>query len=100
MALLLAELMSPSFGVLGFGGIVAFIAGGLLLFDRDIPGFGVPLPLIIGLAAASAAVVAARRRAWPAGRALPVVSGQEDMIGATGEVIAAGDGEAWARGPW
>ena len=56
-ALMIAEVFMPSFGVLGVGGIVAFVAGALLLFDRDIPGFGVPLALIFGLAASSAAVV-------------------------------------------
>ena len=50
LALLAAEVLSPTFGVFGVGGIIAFIAGGLLLFDRDIPGFGVPLPLLFGLA--------------------------------------------------
>ncbi|MEK9952138.1 MAG: nodulation protein NfeD, partial [Curvibacter sp.] len=57
LALLGAELLTPAFGVLGVGGVVAFIAGALLLFERDVPGFGVPLALIIGLAASSAAVV-------------------------------------------
>ena len=55
--LLAAELLTPTFGILGVGGVVAFIAGGLLLFDRDVPGLGVPLPLLFGLAASSAAVV-------------------------------------------
>ncbi|WP_418315622.1 NfeD family protein [Piscinibacter sakaiensis] len=97
MALLVAELMSPSFGVLGFGGIVAFIAGGLLLFDRDIPGFGVPISLIVGLAAASAAVVLLGGGLALRGRAQPVVSGKEELLGATGEVIAVGHGATWAN---
>ncbi len=96
MALLVAELMSPSFGVLGFGGIVAFIAGGLLLFDRDIPGFGVPLPLIFGLAASSAAVVLLGGGLALRARSRPVVSGREDLIGAFGEVIAVDGDAAWA----
>jgi len=37
MALLGAEILTPAFGVLGVGGVIAFIAGGLLLIDRDIP---------------------------------------------------------------
>jgi membrane-bound serine protease (ClpP class) len=97
MALLAAELLTPAFGVLGVGGVVAFIAGGLLLFDRDIPGFGVPLALIFGLAASSAALVLlgggmalkARRRA--------VVSGQEEMIGAVGQVLVVNAQGTWAQ---
>ncbi|UUZ76267.1 hypothetical protein LP414_34055 [Polaromonas sp. P1(28)-13] len=57
MALIGAELVMPSLGLIGIGGVIAFIAGGILLFDRDAPGFGVPLPLILALAATSAAVI-------------------------------------------
>jgi membrane-bound serine protease (ClpP class) len=97
MALLAAEVMTPSLGVLGVGGVVSFIAGALLLFDRDVPGFGVPLPLIIGLAASSAAIVVLGGGLALRGRRRPVVSGREEMIGAVGEVLAAGDGGVWAR---
>lgn len=96
-ALLAAELVTPAFGVLGVGGVVAFVAGGLLLFDRDVPGLGVPLPLIFGLAlTAAAAVLLGGGMALRARRA-PVVSGAEQMIGARGEVTQVGDDQAWAR---
>ncbi len=97
MALLAAEVLAPSFGVLGVGGIVAFIAGALLLFDRDIPGLGVPLPLIFGLAASSAAVVLLGGGMALRARRRPVVSGQEEMIGAMAQVLTVGEGGAWAR---
>jgi len=97
MALLAAELVSPSFGVLGVGGIVAFVAGGLLLFDRDIPGFGVPLALIFGLAASSAAVVLLGGGMALRARRRPVVSGAEELVGAAGEVLSVGEGRAWAQ---
>jgi len=96
MALLAAELLSPSFGVLGVGGVVAFIAGGILLFDRDVPGLGVPLPLIFGLAASSAAVVLLGGSMALRARRAPVVSGREEMLGADGQVLEVGPGEAWA----
>jgi len=96
-ALLAAELLTPAFGVLGVGGVVAFIAGGLLLFDRDVPGLGVPLPLIFGLAlTAAAAVLLGGGMALRARRA-PVVSGAEQLVGARGEVTQVADGQAWAR---
>ena len=96
IALLTAELLSPSFGVLGVGGVIAFIAGGLLLFDRDIPGFGVPLALILGLAASSAALVLLGGGLALRARRQPVVSGREDMIGAVAEVIAVAADDNWA----
>ncbi len=95
MALLAAELLSPSFGVLGVGGFVAFVAGGLLLFDRDVPGFGVPLALILGLGLGSAAVVLLGGGIALRARRRPVVSGREEMLGAVGEVLAVQDGETW-----
>ncbi len=96
MALLVAELLTPAFGVLGIGGAIAFIAGGLLLFDRDIPGFGVPLPLILGLAVSSAAVVLLGGGMALRARRRPVVSGREEMIGAVGEVLAFDNDIVWA----
>jgi len=95
LALLVAELFTPSFGVLGVGGVLAFVAGGILLFDRDVPGFGVPLALILGLAASSAAVVLLGGGMALKARRRPVVSGAEAMIGAAGAVIEAGPDEAW-----
>jgi membrane-bound serine protease (ClpP class) len=96
IALLAAELLSPSFGVLGVGGIVAFVAGGLLLFDRDVPGFGVPLALILTLAASSAAVVLLGGGMALRARRRPVVSGREEMVGATGRVLTVG-ATSWAE---
>jgi membrane-bound serine protease (ClpP class) len=97
MALLAAELLSPSFGVLGVGGVVAFVAGGILLFDREVPGLGVPLPLLFGLAASSAALVLLGGRMALRARRAPVVSGREEMLGAPGRVLEVGAGEAWVQ---
>ena len=96
IALLAAELLSPSFGVLGVGGVVAFVAGGLLLFDRDVPGFGVPLALILALAASSAAVVLIGGGMALRARRRPVVSGREEMVGAAGRVLTVGE-TSWAE---
>ncbi|MBG6076088.1 nodulation protein NfeD [Polaromonas sp. CG_9.11] len=97
MALFAAEMLTPAFGVLGIGGAVAFVSGGLLLFDRDLPGAGVPLALIIGLAAASAAFFLVGGRMALTARRRPVVTGHEEMIGAPGKVLAVeNDGTVWA----
>ncbi|KIQ96099.1 nodulation protein NfeD [Lysobacter sp. A03] len=48
------EFSVPSFGALGIGGVVALVVGSLILFDTDVPGFGVPGQLILGVGIASA----------------------------------------------
>jgi len=97
MGLLVGELLSPSMGFLGAGGVVAFIAGAILLFDEEVPGFGVPLPLVLGLAAASAAVVMLGGGLAVKAYRRPVVSGREDLLGAQGEVLQVTEGEIWAQ---
>ncbi|MBX3607704.1 MAG: nodulation protein NfeD [Piscinibacter sp.] len=97
IALLAAELVSPSFGVLGAGGLVAFVAGAILLVDRDVPGLGVPLPLVFGLAATSALVVLVGGRMALRARSRPVVSGGEALLGALGTVLESGPDGAWAQ---
>jgi membrane-bound serine protease (ClpP class) len=98
IAFMIAEVFLPSFGAIGVGGIVAFVLGSLLLIeDTDLPGFEIPYGLIAGAAAASAGflivmvgmLVKSRRRA--------VVSGREEMLGATGEALGDFDLEGWAR---
>jgi membrane-bound serine protease (ClpP class) len=97
IALMAAEVITPTFGVLGAGGVIAFIAGGILLIDSDLPGYGVPLPLILGLAASSALVIVAGGGMALRARQRPVQTGSESMTGAVGEVIDIGEREAWAR---
>ncbi|AXM97498.1 NfeD family protein [Pseudomonas plecoglossicida] len=81
IAFMIAEAFLPSFGVVGFGGIVAFVVGALILIDTDAPGFGIPLALIGTLAVLSALLIGgvlgmaikARRRA--------PVSGDAGLVG-------------------
>ncbi|MEO7954020.1 MAG: nodulation protein NfeD [Polaromonas sp.] len=97
LGLLAAELVAPSFGALGAGGVVAFIAGGLLLFDHDAPGYGVPLTMILALALCSAAVIFLAGRMTLKARRQPVLGGREGLPGATGEVLEVSEGEIWAQ---
>ncbi len=97
VALVAAELLTPAFGVLGVGGVVAFIAGGLLLFDRDVPGMGVPLPLIFGLAVMAGVVVFAGGGMALRARRARVVSGRDEMIGARGRITDVREGIIWCQ---
>ena len=94
--LMLAETFLPSFGALGIGGIIAFVVGGLFLMDAEVPGFGIPVALIVGLALASAAILLAIGNLAARSLRRAVVSGREEMLGARGTVIApAPDGTWW-----
>lgn len=53
IALLIAEALSPSFGVLGFGGATAFVLGSIFLMDSALPAFQIAKPLIAGFALTS-----------------------------------------------
>src|SRR5262249_9753949 len=100
--LMAVEAFIPGFGVVGIGGLSAFAIGALFLFDpdqSDIP-IGASWPVIAGLTGVSAAfflgilslAVRARRR--------PVLTGAEEMIGSTGEVVywSGGKGRVRVRG--
>ena len=96
-ALMAAEVFIGSFGVLGVGGIVAFIVGGLMLFDPEDAGFGVPLPLLVALALATALVILVIGGLVLKARKRPVVSGRESLLGTEGTVLAVDGGETWAQ---
>ena len=87
MALMVGEAFAPSFGMLGIGGVIAFVIGSIILMDTEAPGFGIDISVIIAFALASALILffvvgmamKARRR--------PVVSGMEELIGGEATVI-------------
>ncbi|TXH12623.1 NfeD family protein [Phenylobacterium sp.] len=85
--LMVAEAFAPSFGVLGIGGVAAFLLGGMILIDTEAPGFGVSLPLIAALGAVSLAFSLLVLRLALASRRRAVVSGREEMLGALGRVL-------------
>lgn len=97
IVLMISEAFVPSFGALGLGGITAFILGSVMLIDTDLPGYGLPWMLIVPVAATSALfsffVASMALRA----RARPVVTGAEEMVGATGVTLEDIDNEGWAR---
>ncbi len=86
--LMIGEAVAPSFGVLGIGGIISMVIGSIILIDTDVPGYAISRPLIGALALASSlglmAIVGIALKA----RLRPVVSGREQMIGATGIALS------------
>ncbi|MCL2917644.1 NfeD family protein [Shewanella litorisediminis] len=87
IGLLVAESLVPSFGILGFGGVVAFVLGSLFLIDSELDAFRIAWPLILALALASLlffvlllSMLLKQRRRAP-------VSGTEAMVGGRARVL-------------
>ena len=74
------EFAVPSFGALGIGGLVALMVGSLMLYDTDVPGFGVPGQLLAGIGLASALVFMLAIWGMARARRRPVVSGMEELL--------------------
>ncbi|MBI2379807.1 MAG: nodulation protein NfeD [Gammaproteobacteria bacterium] len=87
IALMAAEAFMPSFGVAGIGGIAAFLAGSLLLFDRDVPGFAVALPVVLAVTAFSALFFGAILSLAVKARRRPALAGGEEILGAEAEAV-------------
>jgi membrane-bound serine protease (ClpP class) len=84
VGLIIAEAMVPSFGILGFGGIVAFTMGAVILIDTDISAFRVGLPIIAATGLVSLGFIFITINLAMKIRHKPVVIGAETMIGKTG----------------
>ncbi|MFL9883726.1 nodulation protein NfeD [Paraburkholderia agricolaris] len=90
IAFLIGEAFLPTFGSLGFGGVIAFVIGALMLIDTDVPGYGIPLPLIAAVVVFSVAFVFGVSRLALRARRRPVVTGSEGLIGSLGVVLDGG----------
>ena len=95
--LLVAEALLPSFGALGVGGTIAFVIGSVMLIDTDTPGFGIPIGLIVTVAVLNLLFVLLVFRLALKARKRPVVSGAEQLLGASGEILDVGADAAWMR---
>jgi membrane-bound serine protease (ClpP class) len=99
LALMAAEALTSSFGVLGVGGAVAFALGAAMLVDTDVPAYQISWGLILGVTLLSllivtfvvGAIVRTRRMGAHAG------VGATGMVGAPGSVEDWQDGEGYVR---
>lgn len=100
IAMLVAEAFLPTFGVVGIGGIAAFILGSLFLFRGDAPGFQLAWQAVAAAAAASAALlVIALGAVWRAHKR-QVVIGDGALLADVGQVMywSGRQGEVQVRG--
>jgi membrane-bound serine protease (ClpP class) len=87
VALIVSEAFVPAYGVLGAGGVISFVIGSVILMHTGVPGFGVAVPVVVGVAIAAAGVLVGI--VWMAMRShhQRVVSGREEMVGSLAEVV-------------
>lgn len=80
--LIVAETLVPSFGVLGFGGVLALMFGSVIMFDSEVPGFSVATSAIAAIGGVAGIAMLATAWFTYKTRFGPIVSGAEEMIGA------------------
>lgn len=97
IAFMVGEVFMPSFGALGIGGAIAFAVGSLILMETDLEGYTVSLPLVIALTLMSMGFFMVVMTMFLRQRRQPVVSGQEQMVGATGEALETFDSHGYVR---
>jgi membrane-bound serine protease (ClpP class) len=102
VALLIAEAFLPTFGVVGAGGIVAFVLGSLFLFDSAQSGVYVSRSLIFGVSGSVAAIMLTIGTLVMRSQRSRVAHGAEGMIGAMGVARhrLAPDGTVLVRGEY
>jgi membrane-bound serine protease (ClpP class) len=98
IAFMIGEVFVAGFGILGIGGLVSFVIGSVMLVDTTVPGYGIPWSVIVPVALASALFIFLVGGMALKARRRPVVSGQEELIGSSAEVLEDSTGaEGWAR---
>ncbi|HXG29507.1 MAG TPA: nodulation protein NfeD [Nevskiales bacterium] len=97
IVLIVAETMVPSLGVLGIGGVVAFVVGSIMLLDTDVPGYQVPIAIIAAIATAAGLVLLLTVTLLLRARKRRVVTGHEAMVGEAAEALEDFDAEGWVR---
>ncbi|EIL97422.1 serine protease [Rhodanobacter thiooxydans] len=97
VGLLVAEAANPSVGAFGAGGLVSFVVGSVMLMNTGVPGYGVNLGVIAGIAVCAAALLALIVWLVFRSRRAHQVTGDAAMLVDTGELLepVEADGEAW-----
>ena len=88
IGLMVAEAHIGSFGVIGVGGIAAFVIGAIMMFPPGAPGFALSLSVVAGATAVTAALFLLVLTMLLRSRRRPVVTGKEGLLGAEGEAVA------------
>jgi len=97
IGLMVAEAFTPTLGVLGVGGGIAFVIGSIILMDTELPGYRVSVPLIAAVAATTIGLFVFAIGAAMRARRKRVTTGREAMLGASAVALADFDAEGFVR---
>ncbi len=97
IGLMMAEAMAPSFGILGTGGVVAFVIGGIILFDTDVEAFQVSWLALIAIGTVTAGFIIITISMVLRMRHQGVSTGIQTIVGQPGVVLADFDDEGSVR---
>jgi len=86
VAMLIAEAFVTSYGVLGLGGVIAFVIGSLLFIDTSRTNLAVSRSIIYGAAAGSALIILSVGYVVARDRRRTAKTGAEGLVGEVGEV--------------
>ncbi len=95
LALIVGEALMPSFGILGIGGIVAFVIGSVILMDAD--NLSISLPMIGGIALLAAVLMLWVMTRFMSIRRRPSKGGEEELIGSEARVLEDFEGKGHVR---
>jgi membrane-bound serine protease (ClpP class) len=87
IAFMIAEVFLPSFGVVGLGGVAAFVAGALILIDTEMPDYGIPVGVIAFVAIISALLIFSTVGVALRSRRRAIVSGVDSLVGTIAQVL-------------
>lgn len=87
IACMVAEVFISSFGILGIGGIIAFITGSVMLLDTTAPGFSIAWSLILVMSIVTLGFFFLMLILAVRSSQRPIVTGREALIGSEGEVL-------------
>jgi membrane-bound serine protease (ClpP class) len=99
VGLVIAEVIMPTLGVIGLGGVVAFTVGSIMLFKTGGTGFGISLGMITGLALCGIGTLAALLLLVMRARRTRSFNGDHQLLDHGGELLEAlaPESESWAR---
>jgi membrane-bound serine protease (ClpP class) len=100
VGLMIAEAHIGAFGVIGVGGIIAFVIGAIMMFPPGAPGFELSPVVIAGVVVVTASFFMLVLSMLFRSRKRLVITGREALLGAEGEAVAwqGADGRVLIRG--
>ena len=97
IGMMLGEAFTPTMGVLGVAGVIAFVIGSIILMDSQQPGYEVPLSIIAAFTVTSAGLSLFTIGAAVRMRNQEALTGNEAMVGKQAEVLEDFDKQGWVR---